>query len=309
MSGYVEIGRGHVWPWLCDQAGHMNVHHYLALVADGSFQMRRHLDIPTHPQGDLNFIAGAVQMRFLRELRSGVYVVEGAITEITERRFELQAEVINAETGGIAAHVSCDNVCFDTATRRSAAMPEDWRARLEAMLTAPRTELRPASTGIAVADPPAEPIAPFETARLATHPWHCDQFGHVNVRFYLEWARGTAGFMWREMGMPWPELYAQGYSTAALEQSVRFTRELRAGVPVVIESGVLETTEKTLRFGHRLIDEASGETAALFDVRACMIDRHARKATVLPPALREAAEAKRIAWPPQRPDTREGRQT
>jgi acyl-CoA thioester hydrolase len=299
MNGYVEIGRGHVWPWQCDQAGHMNVHHYIGLVSDGTFHMRRHLGIPTQPRGDINFIAGAVHMRFLKELRSGgVYVVEGAITEVTERRFELQAEVLDAAAGEIAAHVSVQNICFDTATRRSAPFPDDWRGRIEEMRVAPRTELRPASTGIEIAAPPEHPATPFETARLATHPWHCDQFGHVNVRFYLEWARGTAGFMWREMGMPWPELYTQGYSTAALEQTVRFTRELRAGVPVRIESGVLETTEKTLRFGHRLVNEATGATAALFDVRACMIDRHARRATALPPRLREAAEARRIAWPP-----------
>ena len=37
MTGFDETFRGVVYPWHCDQLGHMNVQHYFAAVSDGMF--------------------------------------------------------------------------------------------------------------------------------------------------------------------------------------------------------------------------------------------------------------------------------
>ena len=39
MGHFVETYRGVVFPWHCDQLGHMNVRHYVAMFDDASFHL------------------------------------------------------------------------------------------------------------------------------------------------------------------------------------------------------------------------------------------------------------------------------
>ena len=64
-----------------------------------------------------------------------------------------------------------------------------------------------------------------------------------------------------------------------------------AGEIVEIRSRFLEVRDKALRFVHEMRNAENGEVAAICEITAVHIDRRARKAVTLPPAVRDAAAA------------------
>jgi len=98
----------------------------------------------------------------------------------------------------------------------------------------------------------------IETLRGVAHPWECDAVDHFTTAYYFA-AYGAAQrhlFQWL------------GYSlaeTAALRPSAcetTFRRELAAGDPYHIESGLLARETGRLRIGHRLYNSETGELSA-----------------------------------------------
>src|SRR5262249_61052830 len=82
-------------------------------------------------------------------------------------------------------------------------------------------------------------------------------------RFRREWKRGMA----------------------AVEQPITYERELHAGDVVTIYSSVLEVKEKSIRFQHKMRNDAAAEVAARTTLKGVYIDTVARKSCAFPPAV------------------------
>ena len=123
-----ETYRGTVYPWHCDQMGHMNVMWYVGKFDEATWQLFHAIGINSSFVRERRRGMAAVEQRihYRRELRAGAVIsVRSAFLEVREKVVKFVHEMQNDETGEIAAVCALTGVHIDTETRRSCALPDD----------------------------------------------------------------------------------------------------------------------------------------------------------------------------------------
>lgn len=118
----------------------------------------------------------------------------------------------------------------------------------------------------------------IETYRSIVHAWECDSVDHFTTAYYFA-AFGSAD---------WHLLQRLGADAASLDLlscQTRFMRELRAGEPYHIVSGVLDKGPGRARLGHHLLNSETAELCAT----------HAQEFSG------DIAKDEPIDWPAERP--------
>jgi len=134
----------------------------------------------------------------------------------------------------------------------------------------------------------------FETGRGVVFPWHCDHFGHMNVRWYAH-VFDDAGFhLWTAAGMSQERLRAAGAGVVVARIAIDYRRELRAGELFVIRSAFTRLGNRSVTHLARMTNADSGELCATQETVEVFFDFDARRATDMPAAVR-AFLAGRIA--------------
>lgn len=121
-----------------------------------------------------------------------------------------------------------------------------------------------------------------ETYRGTVYPWQCDHMGHMNVMWYVGKFDEATWQLFHSMGITPSFLRNQGRAMAAVEQRIRYQRELHAGAVVSIRSAFLEVREKVVRFVHEMRNDETGDTAAVCALTGVSIDAKTRKSSPLP---------------------------
>jgi len=123
--------RGAIYPWHCDHMGHMNVMWYVGKFDEATWHLFAQIGMtPTYLRESGRGMAAVQQnISYKREL------LPGDIVEIRSRVLDLRAKVmrfahdmINAESGEIAASCELTAVHLDSAARRSIAFEDKVRA-------------------------------------------------------------------------------------------------------------------------------------------------------------------------------------
>ena len=83
-----------------------------------------------------------------------------------------------------------------------------------------------------------------ETYRGVVFPWHCDQFGHMNVRWYGHFFDDAAFQIWTVLGHGFKKMEDDGVHTVIAKSSIEFIHELCAGDLFVIETGFISFGEQ-----------------------------------------------------------------
>lgn len=108
----------------------------------------------------------------------------------------------------------------------------------------------------------------FITGRGAINPWECDQWGHLNVQFYLARASDAQAHLAARLGLPPSRLRPDGPGLIPVADRVLFKRELRAGHIYFIRSGVRAISpDGSLDIASRLVNQESGVESAVFETR------------------------------------------
>lgn len=129
--------KGVVYPWQCDQMGHMNVMWYTAKFDEATWNLLAELGITRSYLEQQHRGMAAVQQNtsYKVELLAGdVVEVRSQILEVREKVIRFQHEMRNLQTGLIAAITELTGVHMDTNTRKSCPLPESIRAATEARL-------------------------------------------------------------------------------------------------------------------------------------------------------------------------------
>ena len=109
-----------------------------------------------------------------------------------------------------------------------------------------------------------------------------DQMGWVYYGNYLRWFEIGRAEMMRSLGRSYREVEVEdGVLLPVLDARCRYFHGARYDEKVTIQTGVLDVTRATLRFGYRIVGE-DGEVCALGYTEHCVVDRDARP--VRPPA-------------------------
>ena len=116
------------------------------------------------------------------------------------------------------------------------------------------------------------------TYRGTVYPRHLDHMGHMNVQHYVEKFDEGVWHLFAAAGLTPSYLRAQNRGMAAVEMNIRYLREFLAGDLVVVRSGILAVTNKSLRILQQMSNGEDGELAAEQTMVAVHVDREARRA-------------------------------
>lgn len=129
------------------------------------------------------------------------------------------------------------------------------------------------------------------TYRGTVYPWHCDHVGHMNVMWYVGKFDEATWQLFNAIGLSPPYLRDAQRGMAAVDQHISYLQELHAGAVVSVRTRVLEVKERSIRFAHEMIDDASGAVAARTELKAVHLDTALRKSTAFDAAVVDKARA------------------
>ena len=135
--------RGTVYPWHCDQMGHMNVMWYVGKFDEATWQLLAAVGLTGARlrQDDMGMAAVEQRIEYKRELVAGdLLTIHSYVQEVREKAVVFVHEMTNQGTQELAARTTLVGVCIDTTTRRARPLPEDVRDRAAGLCLAKAQE-------------------------------------------------------------------------------------------------------------------------------------------------------------------------
>lgn len=142
MNELLLTYRGAVYPWHCDQMGHMNVMWYVGKFDEATWNLFAAMGVTTAFLREKKRGMAAVQQNitYRRELLAGDTVtVHSAFLEIRDKVARFVHEMRHGETGELAALCMLTGVHLDTVARKSCSFPEEILARGRSLVHATYT--------------------------------------------------------------------------------------------------------------------------------------------------------------------------
>ena len=133
----METYRGAVYPWHCDQMGHMNVMWYVGKFDEATWNLFAAIGVTTAWMRENRRGMAAVQqdITYKRELLAGDTVaVRSTLLEVRDKVAKFVHEMRHAQSGEIAAVCVLTGVSIDAQTRKSVAFPADIVERAKALV-------------------------------------------------------------------------------------------------------------------------------------------------------------------------------
>lgn len=137
----------------------------------------------------------------------------------------------------------------------------------------------------------------IEVARSSVQTWECDQMGHMNVQFYVEKAGHGLAALGLTLGLGPRIARNDGARLQVSDHHVRFLREQRPGAPFFLRAGILEVRDFGLTVYEEMVNTATGEPAATFNVEVQWVDDETREVKPLPAKAKAAAKALLVERP------------
>ncbi|MEQ8347965.1 MAG: thioesterase family protein [Sneathiellaceae bacterium] len=287
---------GSVYPWQCDQWGHLNVQFYALWFAEAATHA-----LLAHGCGPAALAAaGAVpfprrqRVTYRKEFRLGeIAVTDAAVLPGPDAR---TVTVLSRMREAISGRPSTDCVVEMALHDGEDLSLRDWPAGPAPLAAA--AELGEEADLLApwpVTLPDGRLPGMRECLRGVVNTWDCDQHGLATTkRFFGAFSDAGMGLM-TALGLDPKDLLRAGLSSAALEYRVVYDRPMRAGDAFVMFTGMAAVAgRKAWRFVHVLEDAATGAPVARADVVGVFIDAQARRAVPPPDWVRSRTDGIRI---------------
>ena len=131
--------------------------------------------------------------------------------------------------------------------------------------------------------------------RGSANTWECDEMGHMNVRFYLAKAGDALSVLAYQLGLG--PANADGLILAAVDQHVRYQREVRAGTPLSAYAAITNVTADHLQVYLEIRRSIDHTISASFLTDLICVRALDRERQALPDAVIEAAKARMTNLP------------
>lgn len=128
--------KGTVYPWHCDHMGHMNVMWYVGKFDEATWQLFNFLGLsPTYLKNNNRGMAAVDQyITYSRELHAGTVIsINTLISEVHPKKLIFVHEMINDETGEVAATTKLVAVHMDTRIRKSTGFSNEIISKIIAL--------------------------------------------------------------------------------------------------------------------------------------------------------------------------------
>lgn len=284
----IEIWRGSVNTWECDQMGHLNVRFYVARATEGLAGLAAALGLPQafSSRSEATLIVKDHHIRFLREARAGdPLFMRGGVIAIEENQARLLQLLLHARSGELAA--SFQTVVTHVTAREE--RPFSWSPltrELADRLVVPIPD-RAAPRSLSL-DPPSGAASLAAADRMdlihlgagAFVASDCDAFGRVSAEHIVgRIADGVpilAGALGGRTAQP-----PANVGGAVLEYRLAYAAWPRAGDRFIVRSGLVGFDDRVQRFAHWMLDPNSGAAWATSEAVAVGLDLSARKITLI----------------------------
>lgn len=129
-----------------------------------------------------------------------------------------------------------------------------------------------------------------ETVRGVVFPWQCDQFGHLNVRWYAHWFDDAAFHIWPCNGITFRRMQELGAHTVSARTTTDFIQEVAAGDLVVVSSAFIRLGRSSVTYLHRMHSAETGIEHARQETVEVFFDPVTRKSAPIPAEIRTQIE-------------------
>ena len=130
----------------------------------------------------------------------------------------------------------------------------------------------------------------METYHGVVFPWHCDHFGHMNVRWYGGFFDDAAFQIWTLLGHGMKRMEEEGFHTVIARSTIEYKREIGPGDLFVIETGFIKCGTKSCTYLQRMINADTGVLHATQETVEVFFDASTRAAIEIPGAIRRLIE-------------------
>lgn len=128
-----------------------------------------------------------------------------------------------------------------------------------------------------------------EILRGVVHPWHCDSFGHMNVRWYGHFFDDAAYHVWPVYWGSHQRMQTEfSVHTVTARATTGFVKEVVAGDLVIIDCVLTRLGGRSCTFLERMRHVDSGEVHATYEVTEVFFDPASRSSAPMPAPIREA---------------------
>jgi acyl-CoA thioester hydrolase len=295
----VEVWRGGVNRWECDENDHLNVRFFVTRAAEGLMGVAAELGLPHAftPRAGATLMVREHHIRFLKEARDNAPLhMLGGVLSIGETDAVVLQLLVHSLTGEVAASFRT-RVEHVTATE---ARPFPWssltRARTEALkITAPPEGLPrglPGDGAAAIASLARADAAGMVRIGLGgLTPADCDAFGRASQALVIgRVADGVSRFIDPIRLVIADKAPGRPARTGGvvMEYRIHYLAWPRAGDRVELRSGLIGIVGRTLHIAHWMLDPATGAPWAVAEAISIVMDQEARKAVPITDAALEA---------------------
>ena len=297
MAQGIEIWRGGVNTWECDEMGHMNVRFYVTKAVEGLVGLAAALGLPhafaAHAGSTL--MVREQHIRFLREARAGAALhMTGGVLEMGEDEARVLMLLWHSDSGALAA--SFQTVVAHVTPAEGRAFP--WAPGTRALAAGLMIDLPDQAMSRSVALDPvlstaslarADELDLIRISQGAIAPADCDLYGRMRPEQFI--GRVSDGIprlirSFRETVVNAAAEPPGRVGGAVLEYRLIHLDWPRAGDRFEIRSGLKDAEPRTKRMIHWMIDPDSGKPWGVSEAVAVTFDLDTRKIVPITDAAR-----------------------
>lgn len=302
----VEIWRGGVNTWDCDEMGHMNVRHYVVRAMEGLIGLAAELGLPHafSPYANATLLVKEHHIRFLREAHAGApLVMLGGVIEMGETDARLLQLLVHPASGELAATFQTTVVHATPREGQPFPWPTIARQRAEALKVEIPDKAQARSLDLSPFTPTAG-LARAEALNLTRIglggllPSDCDVYGRMRAEQFIgRVSDGIGAFIhpFRDVVVEHADPRPPRTGGAVLEYRIAYLAWPHAGDRVDLRSGLVATDARTMRAVHWMLDPATGQPWGTSEAVAITFDLDARKVVPISDAARKALAAREVA--------------
>lgn len=298
-----------------DGLGHMNMRHYgtrVAAATQALFASWGWDEARLAAEGSIVVARDSFNHYSKEQFAGATLAVEGGVCDVREDGLRLYLELVNLANGERAATFITEPVLMERRTRATRATPRALLDRASSAIVEVPPHGRPRSIDLA---PPRVDVSyddlkdrlgnPFMPLRLRGETRvpreDCDEFGFLDLCFAQDIMFSTFAALARASGVragPPIETEPDGrrIGWAMLENRQFLVATPRAGDPIETLHAPVKLGAKTQQMRRWTFNTETGALLAVIDAVSLALDLDARKATEIPPRMREALEASLAEW-------------
>jgi acyl-CoA thioester hydrolase len=129
--------KGTVYPWHCDQMGHMNVMWYVGKFDEAVWHFFNDIGLKASAMRgeDMGIVAAEQKLKYFKECLAGDIVsVKSSIVSVSDKTMTIKHDMYLTESNEIAASSELICIYFDKKARRAKSLPDDVKQVLKELL-------------------------------------------------------------------------------------------------------------------------------------------------------------------------------